>query len=75
MVSAGQKVKKGELVGKVDHSGNSMAPHLHFQLMDNPDIRSANGLPVAFEKYELFQDGEWQPATRAIPRSRDRIRF
>ena len=75
VVSVGQKVKKGKLVGKVGYSGNSMAPHLHFQLMDSPDIRSANGLPVAFEKYELFQDGEWQPATRAIPRSRDRIRF
>lgn len=75
VVSVGQKVKKGELVGKVGHSGNSMAPHLHFQLMDSPDIRSANGLPAAFEKYELFQDGKWQPVTRAIPRGRDRIRF
>lgn len=75
MVSVGQKVKKGEPVGKVGYSGNSMAPHLHFQLMDSSDIRSTNGLAAAFEKYELFQGKKWQPVTRAVPRSRDRIRF
>jgi len=59
-VSAGQNVKKGEVLGKVGHSGNSFAPHLHFQLMDRSDIISAKGLPCAFEQYELYKDGEWK---------------
>ena len=74
-VSAGQSVKKGEVIGKVGHSGNSFAPHLHFQLMDSSDISTANGLPCAFEQYELFQDGEWQKVVRGMPTDKDRIRF
>ncbi|GLC78263.1 M23 family metallopeptidase [Lacrimispora brassicae] len=74
-VAAGQSVKKGDVIGKVGHSGNSFSPHLHFQLMDNSDILSANGLPCAFEQYELFHDGEWRKVFNGIPTDKDRIRF
>lgn len=74
-VSVGQSVKKGEVIGRVGDSGNSFAPHLHFQLMDSSDISTANGLPCAFEHYEIFQDGEWQKVVNCIPTDKDRIRF
>lgn len=74
-VFVGQSVKKGEIIGKVGHSGNSFAPHLHFQLMDSNDIVTANGLPCAFEQYEIFQDGKWQEVFNGIPTDKDRIRF
>ena len=74
-VTVGQSVKKGEVIGRVGHSGNSFAPHLHFQLMDSSDIATANGLPCAFEQYEVFQDGEWQEVVNGIPTDKDRIRF
>ncbi len=73
-VSAGQAVRKGDILGKVGHSGNSTAPHLHFQLMDSSDLRSAKGLPCAFEQYEIFQEGEWKTVYRSIPSDKDRIR-
>ena len=59
-VSVGQKVTKGEMIGKMGYSGNFFAPHLHFQLMDSNDIASANGIPCAFEEYELFKNGKWE---------------
>jgi hypothetical protein len=74
-VSAGQIVKKGNVLGKVGHSGNSIAPHLHFQLMDSSDLRSAKGIPCAFERYELFQNGEWVTVYNGVPSDKDRIRF
>lgn len=74
-VSVGQSVQKGDLLGKVGHSGNSTAPHLHFQLMDSSNLLSARGIPCAFEQYDLFQDGKWKTVYKAIPSDTDRIRF
>lgn len=73
--TVGQSIKKGEVIGRVGHSGNSTAPHLHFQLMDSRDIATANGLPCAFEEYEVFQDGGWQKVFNGIPTDKDRIKF
>jgi murein DD-endopeptidase MepM/ murein hydrolase activator NlpD len=73
-VTPGQTVARGQLLGRVGHSGNSTAPHLHFQLMDNADPLVAEGLPCAFREYELFHDDQWQPVTGGIPSNRDRIR-
>jgi len=74
-VSVGQNVKKGEIIGRVGHSGNSFAPHLHFQLMDSSNIATANGLPCAFEEYELFQNGTWEKVINGIPTDKDRVKF
>src|SRR5699024_469451 len=74
-VSVGQRVKKGEVIGRVGHSGNSFAPHLHFQLMDSNDIATANGLPVAFEQYEIYEDHTWKKVSNGVPTNKDRIRF
>jgi len=74
-VSVGQSIKKGEVIGRVGHSGNSFAPHLHFQLMDSSNIATANGLPCAFEEYELFQNGTWEKVINGIPTNKDRIKY
>ncbi len=73
-VTEGQEVKAGELLGRVGHSGNSTAPHLHFQLMDSVDLLTAKGIPCAFNRYERFQDGKWEEVLHGIPSDQDRIR-
>src|SRR5262249_9311145 len=44
-VSAGAPVHRGEQIGNVGNTGNTSAPHLHFQLMNAPSALVANGLP------------------------------
>ena len=74
-VCVGDTVTKGKMIGKVGHSGNSYAPHLHFQLMDRSDIATANGVPCAFAEYEVFRNGKWERVENGIPTRKDRIRF
>jgi murein DD-endopeptidase MepM/ murein hydrolase activator NlpD len=51
-VAKGQRVTRGQVIGQVGNSGNSGAPHLHFQLSEDPSIRS-EGLPYAHETFEV----------------------
>ena len=52
-VKPGEHVKKGQVIGKLGNSGNSGAPHLHFQLSDGPVPFDSNSVPFALESYWL----------------------
>lgn len=50
-VNEGQVVKRGALLGLVGNSGHSPGPHLHFHLMEGPNIFIDRGLPVRFTHF------------------------
>jgi hypothetical protein len=74
VVTRGQQVRVGQVLGRVGHSGNSTAPHLHFHLMDSADPLQARGIACAFAAYLVERDGQWQRVERGIPHRRERIR-
>lgn len=51
-VKAGERVRRGQVVGRVGNSGDARQPHLHFQLTNNPDIMASEGLPHLFDRYK-----------------------
>lgn len=73
-VSPGDPVVPGQRLANVGHSGNSTAPHLHFQLMDHPDPWRAQGIPCCFRDYEVYVKGAWRTVHNAIPKTTDRLR-
>jgi murein DD-endopeptidase MepM/ murein hydrolase activator NlpD len=74
-VTAGQVVRVGDVIGRVGHTGNSTAPHLHLQLMDGPDPMTARAVPFAFRALEVEGAAGWERREDAVPRRRDRIRW
>lgn len=72
-VSNGQRISEGQFLAEVGHSGNSTAPHLHFQLMDRPELLEAEGLPCCFKHYQRHDDRRWLQVTDGVPGRRERI--
>jgi murein DD-endopeptidase MepM/ murein hydrolase activator NlpD len=52
-VKLGDKVKKGDVLGLVGNTGNSVAPHLHIHLMDSPLPVASSGLPYTINSFTL----------------------
>jgi murein DD-endopeptidase MepM/ murein hydrolase activator NlpD len=50
-VKLGDTVKTGQVLALLGNSGNSDAPHLHFQLMDANSPLGAEGIPYEFEGF------------------------
>ncbi len=74
-VNTGDRIQKGEIIGKVGHSGNSTEPHLHFHLMNSFNPEKAQGLPFVFAQYEKYNNSSWQKMTNEIPAATEHVRF
>lgn len=50
-VKVGDNVKAGQALALIGNSGNSDAPHLHFQLTDGNSPMGSEGIPHGFETF------------------------
>ncbi|WP_439448288.1 M23 family metallopeptidase [Stenotrophomonas sp. ATs4] len=76
-VKPGQRVQRGQVLAQLGQSGNSGAPHLHFQLSDKPTFEGSEGIPYVFQNFDylgpeseaqLFGQGDAWKAAAAAPR-------
>lgn len=52
-VRVGDYVRQGQKLGLLGNTGNSSAPHLHFQVMDRPSSLDDTSLPFVFDRMDL----------------------
>jgi murein DD-endopeptidase MepM/ murein hydrolase activator NlpD len=63
-VRRGDRVRAGQLLGRVGNSGNTSEPHLHFHLQDSPRLGRGAGLPVRFRDVRV--DGQLRRVAPAL---------
>ncbi|MFE9043026.1 M23 family metallopeptidase [Streptomyces sp. NPDC007818] len=69
-VAAGDRVTAGQPLAACGNSGNSTEPHVHFHLMDGPDLDTASGIPFVWRGVGVPRNGETftAPAREDCPR-------
>lgn len=53
-VETGDSIQRGRELARIGNSGLSSGPHLHFHVSDQPGVYAGEGLPFAFERYEVI---------------------
>ncbi|MEP6767295.1 MAG: M23 family metallopeptidase [Acidobacteriota bacterium] len=60
-VKKGDHVRQDDVLGKLGNSGATTGPHLHYHLMDGPNLLRSDGLPARFENtcVPVPKPGQW----------------
>lgn len=75
-VKTGQRVRRGDVIGRINASGDAREPHLHFQVASAPDILASEGLPYVIDKFRMHTgEGKWETRIGEFPLHESVIEF
>ena len=72
-VKVGDKVRKGQAIGLLGNSGNTVGPHLHFHIGDADSLNGSEGIPFVFDSVDII--GEAHPHVLELPLNNTVVRF
>lgn len=71
-VQKGDRVKRGDVIGKCGNSGNTTEPHIHFQVQNTAHFYSSIGLPIRFSHLQKRLYTKYHEVdTRPMPEKED----
>lgn len=70
---AGERVRKGQVIGLLGNSGNAVGPHLHFHIGNANSLNGSEGVPFVFDSFSLI--GQTRRRIREMPLNNNVVRF
>jgi hypothetical protein len=67
-VKEGDRVRRGQVIGRIGNTGSSFEPHLHFEITTSNSALRGEGIPYALDAYtETTKDGAIERRTHELP--------
>ena len=67
VVKVGDKVTRGQLLGRCGNSGNSSEPHVHYHLQNSGALQDGLGIKCVFQKLVVTENGKTGTRTDFSP--------
>lgn len=74
-VRPGDHVIEGQQLGELGFAGDAFIPHLHYMLIDNPDVLKAESLPSYFQNFRRVLGSNFEDVSRGQVDSGDIIEW
>ena len=76
-VKAGDRVRRGQLIGRIGASGDAREPHLHFEVTTSSKLLAGEGVPYLIDSYRLAtaDGGNGELHTHELPLNHSLVTF
>lgn len=76
-VKVGDRVQRGQLLGRVGCSGDAREPHLHFEVTTSSKLVAGDGVPYLIDQYssKSTTDGPAEPHADELPLDKSIVTF
>ena len=74
-MKVGDRAKRGQTLALLGNSGNSTAPHLHFQVMNGTSLLDPEGIPYLIDSFEVLSGPNAGRETDAMPMDNMRVKL
>ncbi len=65
-VKAGDHVTVGAVIGLLGNTGGSLAPHLHFHIVNGPEVATSDGYPYVLRSFALAGQAKDEALAEAL---------